>query len=469
IKVFTPEKYWEIYANLESDNSKFKAIHVDGQVFEEERVNAILENSKSDQGTVKEVEIKEVNVYPPVPFDLGELQAEAYRIFRYTPKKTQSIAQTLYESGVISYPRTSSQKLPYSLGFKWILEKLGKNPKYKTYTETVLEKEKLRPRQGKKTDPAHPAIYPTGILPKKMTKDQDALYGLVVHRFLALFGDPQLREDSEILISIGKEDFKTTGSKTISPGWIELYPYRKIRDNPLPQLTKGDNIKVLKIDPVQKETKPPRRYNPASLIKELESRNLGTKATRADIIDTLYKRNYIVGIMMEATVLGTKVIEALEQYVPEIISEKLTRRFEDKIEGIRYGKEEKEVVLQEAKDELLNILEEFRENDEKIGEVLKLALEEVYRKRYVVGKCPNCGHDLRIIRAKVSKKTFIGCSNYPECSTSYPLPQITGIRTTDKLCKTCGLPMVSIPFKRRRILSCVDMNCPSKKRKKKSS
>ncbi|MEE8359031.1 MAG: hypothetical protein V3R82_06440, partial [Candidatus Hydrothermarchaeales archaeon] len=72
-----------------------------------------------------------------------------------------------------------------------------------------------------------------------------------------------------------------------------------------------------------------------------------------------------------------------------------------------------------------------------------------------------------IIRAKATKKIFIGCTNYPKCSTSYPLPQRTGIRTTDKNCKTSGLPMVSIPFKTRRILSCVDMNCPSKKRRKK--
>ncbi|MFQ5887269.1 MAG: DNA topoisomerase, partial [Candidatus Hydrothermarchaeales archaeon] len=327
----------------------------------------------------------------------------------------------------------------------------------------------LRPRQGKKTDPAHPAIYPTGILPKKLTRDEDALYGLVVHRFMAIFGDPQLKEDVEVLIKIGGEVYRSSGSKTKYKGWTELYPYTKIKDHPLPELKEGDLLNVLKVYQVQKETKPPRRYNPASLVKELESRNLGTKATRADIIDTLYRRNYIVGGMMEATVLGTKVIDALEMYAPEIISEKLTRRFEEKIEGIRNGNEDKEGVLNEAKDELLKIMKEFKENDEKMGEVLKQALDEVYRKQYVVGKCPNCGQDLRIIRSKNTKKIFIGCANYPKCSTSYPLPQKTGIRTTDKLCKTCGLPMVSIPFKTRRILSCIDMNCPSKKRRKKSS
>ncbi len=141
------------------------------------------------------------------------------------------------------------------------------------------------------------------------------------------------------------------------------------------------------------------------------------------------------------------------------------------IEGIRSGKEKKEAVLEEAKNELLKIMEEFRENDEKMGEVLKHALDEIYRTQYLVGKCSKCGEDLRIIRSRATRKMFIGCSGYPKCSNSYPLPQRPGIQTTDKICQTCGLPMVSIPFKSRRILSCIDMNCPSKKKrtKKKSS
>ncbi len=467
IAAFKPEKYWEVVADLEYGSEKFEANHIEGRIDEEENVNTILENSRSDRGIVEEVDKKETKIFPPVPFDLGELQTESYRLFGFTPKRTQAIAQSLYEAGLISYPRTSSQKLPPAIGFKAILEKLSRSSKFKPYLVDLLKKASLRPRQGKKTDPAHPAIYPTGVLAKKLTKDEERLYGLVVHRFMAIFGESLLRADVTAMIKIGKEMYKSSGSRITFAGWTEMYPYARIREKSLPELKEDDHINVLKVRPRQKETQPPRRYNPASLIKELEEKNLGTKATRADILDTLYKRNYIVGMLMEATVLGTKVVEALETYVPEIISDKLTRRFEDKIEGIREGREDKDEVLNEAKEELTKIMKEFQENEEKMGEVLKQALEEVYRKQYVVGKCPNCGHDLRIIRAKATKKIFIGCTNYPKCSTSYPLPQRTGIRTTDKICKTCGLPMVSIPFKTRRILSCVDMNCPSKKRRKK--
>jgi len=469
IAAFKPEKYWDIVADLEYGDEKFEANHIKGRIDAEEKVNTILENSKSDQGIVEDIDKKETKIFPPVPFDLGELQTESYRLFKFTPKKTQTIAQSLYQAVLISYPRTSSQKLPYAIGFKAILEKLSKSSKFKPYLGDLLKKTSLSPRQGKKTDPAHPAIYPTGVLAKKLTKDEERLYGLVVHRFMALFGEPLLRADVTAKIKIGKEMYKSSGSRITFTGWTKLYPYARIREKSLPEINENDQINVLKIHQRQKETQPPKRYNPASLLKELEEKNLGTKATRANILDTLYKRNYIVGMMMEATVLGTKVVDALETSAPEIISDKLTRRFEDKIKGIREGREDKDVVLIEAEQELTKIMKEFKKNEEKIGEVLKQAQEEVYRKQYVVGKCPNCDHDLRIIRAKATKKIFIGCTNYPNCSTSYPLPQRTGIQTTDKICKTCGLPMVSIPFKTRRILSCVDMNCPSKKKWKKKS
>jgi DNA topoisomerase-1 len=103
-----------------------------------------------------------------------------------------------------------------------------------------------------------------------------------------------------------------------------------------------------------------------------------------------------------------------------------------------------------------------------VGEKLVKAMEEKEKREGSVGTCPNCGSPLKIIRSRKTKKIFIGCSNYPRCSTSFPLPQKTGIRTTDKKCKYCGLPMVSIPMGKRRLLSCIDMKCESKTKFKKN-
>lgn len=465
IRAFKPEKYWEIYADLDAKEKKVKAQHVRGRIFDESEARQILENSKSREALVKEVEKKEVKKPAPFPFDLGTLQTEAYRIFGFIPKKTQQIAQTLYEGGYISYPRTSSQKLPPAIGYERILRSLREAVEFRDYADAVLKKEMPKPREGPKSDPAHPAIYPTGILPKALSREAEKLYKLIVHRFFAVFGEPLIRETVNVLCEIGREAFKFSGETTVEEGWNKLYPYIVFKEVEVPALKTGDVLPVLKLYSSEKETQPPARFNPASLVKELEKRGLGTKATRAEIVDTLYQREYIRGTQIETTELGNAVIAALEENVPAIISEELTRRFEEKLENIQNGRESKESVLEEAKKELSRIMNEFKQKEKLIGEKLVKALEEKNRRKYVVGKC-KCGGDLRIIKSKATGKIFIGCSNYPKCSTSYPLPQREGVKTTDKKCSTCGLPMVSIPFRGKRFLSCIDMNCKSKSAKR---
>jgi len=469
IKDFKSKPFWEVLADLDVKGEKITAHYIGGRVFEEDKAKKIIKNSRSDEAELKSLEKKKSKKLPLVPFDLGGLQSEAYRVFGYNPKRTQDMAQSLYESGYISYPRTSSQKLPYTIGFKSILLNLRNNREFQPTVDMILSREKLRPIQGKKDDPAHPAIYPTGVLPEKISPAEEKLYKLIVYRFIAAFGDPLIQECTRGVCEIGLEKYVFEGSRIIDAGWTKLYPYVKIGEKTLPELKVGDYLKVLKVYSKKGETKPPPMYNPASLIRELESRGLGTKATRAEIVDTLYKRGYIRGRnTIRVTELGYSVIEALQEYVPAIISEELTRKFEEKLENIRAGKESQEHVLEEAKRELTRILNEFKMKEKLVGEKLVKAMEEKEKREGSVGTCPNCGSPLKIIRSRKTKKIFIGCSNYPRCSTSFPLPQKTGIRTTDKKCKYCGLPMVSIPMGKRRLLSCIDMKCESKTKFKKN-
>ena len=109
-------------------------------------------------------------------------------------------------------------------------------------------------------------------------------------------------------------------------------------------------------------------------------------------------------------------------------------------------------------------MREFKEKEGAIGRKLKKALLEKERMKYVVGECPSCGGTLRKIKSRKTGKVFVGCSNYPRCSTSFPLPQNNSVETTHLKCKVCGLPLVRVRFKKRRILSCIDLNCKSKER-----
>jgi len=469
ISAFVAETYWEALADLDVKGVKIKAHHVEGRIFDEPRAKEVLENSSTKSAPISKVEVEKVSQLAPYPFDLGTLQRESWRAFKYSPKQTQQIAQTLYEGGYISYPRTSSQKLPPAIGYKRILTSLSKAKEFKGFAETVLAKTPLRPRQGVKTDPAHPAIYPTGTIPKRLGKTEERVYALVVHRFIATFGDPMVREEAKVECLLNKEQYNFSGSWTIDPGWLPLYPYLKIKDVRLPALHEGEKLGVETVYLNEDKTRPPQRYNQSTLVRELENRGLGTKATRADIVDTLFRREYVRGSPIEATELGMSVINALEENVPVIISEELTRSFEEKLEKIQNGEIDQKSVLDEAKTKLTQILQEFKAKEDAIGAKLYEGLEEMERKKRDVGKCPSCDHELKIVRSRASGKSFIGCSNYPKCSNSYPLPQRRGVKPTDKKCNACGLPMISVPLGRRRMLSCIDMGCPSKKKIKKKA
>jgi len=429
----------------------------------EEEARLILERSKTKEATVTKVEKTQRTLYPPVPFDLGELQAESYRVFKYSPKKTQDIAQSLYESGCISYPRTSSQKLPLRIGFRYILQNLAAQTEFKTLAELLLKKEKLFPREGKKEDPAHPAIYPTGIMPKEMKKETENVYKLIVFRFLSVFANSALAENVKMVFRLNSEEYLFSYQKIIERGWLDFYPYAESEDISLPEIKEGGAGEVLKVDVKESATKPPPRYTPASVIKELERLSLGTKATRADIIETLYGRKYITGTQIYVTELGMAVAEALEKYVPEIISTELTRKFEDELELISLGKLSKEKVLEDAKSGLKVIISEFSEREQMLGDFLKSSLEKMDRKN-VIGKCIKCGGELKIIKSGKTGKIFVGCSNYPACRAAFPLPQSKKVHTTESICNACGLPMISISLGRKRMLSCIDMNCSSKKK-----
>jgi DNA topoisomerase-1 len=464
IAEFKPKKYWELYAELDAKGVRVKAQHAKGRIFSSDEAARILADSRGKEALVEEVKKRSLTKPPPFPFDLSGLQSEAYRCFGYSPKRTQDLAQSLYEGGYISYPRTSSQKLPPTIGYEGILDALGASREFRDYVKAVVGKERLRPMQGSKEDPAHPAIYPTGLLPKKLSRELKNLYKLVVYRFIAVFGDAMEREEVKVRCALGEEPYVFAGVVTLKEGWARLYPYVKFRELPLPPLAMGDALKVLSVEKIEKETQPPPRYNQSSLVKEMERRGLGTKATRAEIVDTLYKREYIKDNPIRVTELGFGVVEALRENVPRILSEELTRSFEEKIEGIRSGEVDKESVLREAKRELTQILKEFKAREASIGLKLSRALAEKEREKYVVGVCPSCGGTLKIIKSRKTGKIFVGCSNYPKCSTSYPLPQNNSVRTTSLKCKACGLPMVSIRLKKRRILSCIDMECKSKKK-----
>jgi DNA topoisomerase-1 len=196
----------------------------------------------------------------------------------------------------------------------------------------------------------------------------------------------------------------------------------------------------------------------------MEKLGIGTKATRANILQTLYDRNYVTDSQITVTQFGSKIIEVLKKRVPELTSEALTHDFEENVEKIRDGSLDKDTVLENAQKMLLKIMDKFKPHIQEIGEALSESYQIARKTQNTLGKCLQCEKgNLIIRRARASGKQFVGFSAYPDCHCSFPLPQFAKIEKTDKPCEHDGLPVIKvIRAGKRPFTMCIDPKCPSK-------
>jgi DNA topoisomerase-1 len=410
---------------------------------------------------------------PPAPFDLGTLQGEAYGLLGYTPMRTSSIAQRLYLDALISYPRTSSQKLPSAINYRTILTNLSKSPEYKKLAVELLAKTELKPNEGKKEDPAHPAIYPTGNLPERALEVSERnLLDLIIRRFMAVFGEPATTQSVKACIKINGHSFYLRGRQTLKEGWLRFYkPYVRSEEVLLPKVEEEQAINVRKVILEDRFTKPPSRYNPGSLLKKMEEAEIGTKATRSSIIQTLYDRRYVREERMIVTDLGFEVLEVLKKYCPAVVSIKLSRELEEKMGRVQVNSEKREVVLLDAVETLKPITKELKTNEKIIGEQLSNAIKKAGLEERTIGTCPICTTGkLMILYSRRTGKRFVGCTNYfaKQCTASFPLPQKGTVRPLHKNCRGCGWPTVLVRTKGGRPWTlCLNPKCPLKDERRK--
>jgi DNA topoisomerase-1 len=475
IRNFVPTSYWTVSAKIRLGGSLFEVPYEKKVIETRDEADTIVEACKGSRGKIAQVQTRKFLVPPPPPFDLGSLQSEAYRLFRFTPLRSSSIAQRLYLDALISYPRTSSQKLPAAIGYEAILQKLAKNHEHGRLARELFAKPELKPREGRGFDPAHPAIYPTGNLPQRTLDNAERnIWNLVVKRFMVAFADDMVQQAVKAIVDINGNRFLLEGKETLEEGWLHFYkPYVNWQDAPLPRLVEGQEVDVEKVDAQDGFTKPPARYNPSSLLKRMQRANLGTKATRAGIIQTLYDRKYIASERIEVTDLGFAVVDVLQKHCPLVLSSTLTAELEGKMNEIQAKKETRENVVAEVVKILTPVTARLKEKEEVIGEQLSRALGKSELDERTVGECPFCKTGkLLIIRSKKTGKRFVGCTNYFQgtCKTSFPLPQRGIVKPLNVTCKGCGYPTVRVWQKGKRSWKlCLNPECPLKRRGGESS
>ncbi len=455
IQSFESKTFWKIIATCKKDKF-FDCVHSEGQFWDEKKVNDIFNKIKNVKtGKVEDVNKKIQRELPPSPLNTTSF-LESVSYLGISAARAMSIAEELYMSGLISYPRTDNTVYPSSLNIKSILQKL-KNSDFSKEVEEVMKNGRSYPTRGKKQTTDHPPIHPVGVPGnRRISGESKKIYELIVRRFLATLAKDAISETVKAVIDISDEKFNADGYILIEPNWRDIYIYFKEKRKPLPDLVKGENIDISKIVLKKDVTKPPKRYTQGSLIGKMEQLNLGTKSTRHEIIQKLFSRKYITLSPLKPTPMGFAVVEAMGDC--DVVKPKMTSKLEYDMDAISEGKKTQEETIDESKKMLDQVMVSLEQNKEKI----KTNINKASRQQNVIGRCPKCGKDL-VLRFSKKGNRFVGCTGYPECKNTYPIPQKGGIATVDKPCRKCGSPQVKIISKGKRPWQiCLNPDCSKK-------
>ncbi|MET1125117.1 MAG: DNA topoisomerase I [Archaeoglobaceae archaeon] len=414
IRNFKPKKFYEITANF-----GFPAKHP--KRYEDRKSAEEVLARVGEYGTVKSYDRKRVEEGRPIPFNTTEFLKEASRFM--SPHRAMQIAENLYMNGYISYPRTDNTVYPKTLDLLSIVKMLASA--FPKEVKIVLSQPQIIPSRGRKETSDHPPIHPTAP-PGDFSREERLIYELVARRFLATLAPKAVWEVRKAEIDCNGVRFVAGGKKLVEPGWRAVYVYSGAEESEIPILRVGERLKILAKTVEEKKTKPPSRYSASSLIKLMERLNLGTKSTRHEIIRKLVNRGYVSGNPFRPSEVAFAVINTLKNFAEKITLPEMTAELEREMDLIAEGKKREEEVVETSRRMLASVLSSV--NHEKLSKELRKSV----RRDKIVGKCPECGGELVVKR---KKKRFIGCSKYPDCSFTLPLPQKGSLVLT---AKTCG-------------------------------
>ncbi|HEX8958457.1 MAG TPA: DNA topoisomerase I [Solirubrobacterales bacterium] len=474
------EPFWELFAKFQHPDGSFEAHHATDKFWEKAEADAALAGT-AGPGVVKSVTAKRNTRRPPTPYNTTAFTTDASSRLGITPASAMRIAEDLYMDGFISYPRTDNTVYPASLPVRELVASLVRIDEFSA-AAGLLEGE-LTATRGKKETTDHPPIYPTqAVHPGALEGPKRRVYELVVRRFLATFSPPMVSESTRADIEAGSETYFVRGSVVVDPGYAAIYTYARSADEEIPKLEEGQRLE-LDGAPwiVDKETQPPSRISQGKLIEMMEERGLGTKATRAEIIQKLYDRGYVYSNPPVPSETGIAMYEAFKRYVPRMATPEMTAQLEQEMDRIAAGEMTKDGVVGDSRDLLHKTWSEIEDRREDLAKVVWAGMDQ----DRILGPCKVCEEAgrtkedgspnmLRIIRAKKSGKRFVGCSGWSaddpdSCDQTFPLPQRGDVFRLEERCSVCDrTPRLKVvPFRGRPWSLCLNDECPSMEEMKK--
>ncbi len=459
---FVPEDYWQIRGMAAAKGADFKISHATARFTDKDAAQTAFGHVDGvAAGTVTDVAKRSRKQQPPVPFNTTSLQAAA-AAEGISPARTMRIAESLYMSGLISYPRVDNTVYPRSLDLEGIVKGLAANlPALAPVCKKVLAGP-MKPTHGKTETTDHPPIHPTGQGdPTTLDGGQLKLYNLIARRFLATLMGPATIENTKVSIDVAGEPFAASGDVLVDAGFREAYPYGLKRDEQLPALDAGDVVDVHDVNLEAKQTEPPARYSQGKLVQEMEKRGLGTKSTRASIIERLYQVRYLKNDPIEPSQLGMAIVDALSQFAPRITTPEMTAELDEDMTHVAEGQDTQTHVVDHSRALLAGMLDNLIEHKDDLGEAISDAVTADAR----VGACPKCGKDLVMKQSAKTRGSFIGCMGWPDCDVTYPVPsgvKVSPLEGDAAVCPECGAPRIKCqPFRQKAYEQCVNPKCPT--------
>lgn len=447
ISDFIPEEYWNINVDFHEGvtaklvKKKNKTIKISS----EETANAVKSELKENEYIITDIKSADKKNRPYAPYTTSTMQQDASIRINFSTKKTMNIAQQLYEGinikglgtqGLITYHRTDSVRISdqaRETAKKYIIDKFGNE-----YSAKNIYNNKNKAAQD-----AHEAIRPVdiNISPKEikdsLTSDQFKLYNLVWSRYVSSQMAAAIYDTKAIKIKNGEYQLTASGSKVIFDGWRKVYKSTgKDTDNILPNLQTGTQLEPLNVNLEQKFTTPPPRYTEASLVKEMEEKNIGRPSTYASVISTITARRYVKKEKknLVPTKLGFDVIVILSEYFSDIVDIKFTGEMEDNLDKIEF----KEIPWKD-------VVSNFYSGFEKELEIANKEAERIEQEPELSDEvCEKCGKPMAIKEGRFGR--FLACTGYPECKNTKPIIKKIGVK-----CPTCGKDIVEKRSRKGRL------------------
>ena len=454
---FKPKHYWVLQAQFKVKDNVFTATHEKSPFKDSSIALRIYEKIKNAKtGLVREVIEEEKTLRPPTPLNTTKALMILNEILRLSSKRAMAILEDLYLNGLITYPRTETDKYPDNYNHLTNLRILADFNPVKKHVEKALQLGAKLQRNGTKLVGDHLPITPINV-PKDIsslpTKAHLEVYEIIVRRYVALFLPPAIITRKRVTIDVLGEAFKTIFTHVKSLGFLEVYPFSGPKEKASIEILPNTLVSVLKItSPQRKSTKPPSRLSEGELISLMERLALGTKSTRPEHIETLIARGYVKrkGRRLFITDIGYSLISFLERIWPDFVKPFFSAYVHVLMRRVMNGEIDWNDMVNVVRDKYILLFDELRKNKAHLASNMKTAVEQNIAREKVMS-CPKCQGAMVIKPTKSGKINILSCLN---CGFSTLVPLASSYKLVGVKCAICGSEVLALRRKKRTVYLC---------------